>query len=225
MRKHITVVALVVFAATMAMAQSSGNASWGIDQTQCAISCGANDPSCTSTVFPGFNNTGVAKVVTTIQTPSSGSTSLIIRPSAVTGLYTNTNVTKLSSFAAANAQVTATVKMDGEPIPGLSTVVYDQRLQQLSTNIFTNVGQYCGTDPITGVLIPCNFDMIQATLSAHSYDFVVQNPNANGTNNHTIEVDFAIQNPASSNSSAGACVGPVTLTVEQVKAFQQDFSK
>jgi hypothetical protein len=83
---------------------------------------------------------------------NAGSTGLIIRPSAVTGLYTNTNITKLSPFAAANAQVTATVKMGGAPIPGLSTVVYDQRLQQLSTNIFNNIGQYCGTDPNTGLL-------------------------------------------------------------------------
>jgi hypothetical protein len=223
MKKILIVVALVVFAATLALAQSSGNASWGVDQTKCVIACGANDPNCTSTAFPGFSTTGVAKVVTTIQTPTSGSTGLIIRPSAVTGLYTNTNVTKLSPFAAANAQVTATVKMDGNPIPGLSTVVYDQRLQQLSTNIFNNIGQYCGTDA-SGNPIPCNFDMIQATLSAHSYDFVVQNPNANGTNNHTIEVDFAIMNPASSGSSAGACVGPVTLTVEQVKSYQQNFN-
>ena len=82
MRKLFAVVALVVFAATFMAAQSSGNATWSVDQTQCVISCGANDPSCTSTAFPGFNTTGVAKVVTTIQTPTSGSTGLIIRPSA-----------------------------------------------------------------------------------------------------------------------------------------------
>ena len=70
----------------------------------------------------------------------------------------------------------------------------------------------------------CNIDLALATLSAHSYDFVVANPNMNGTNYHTVEVDFSLSTPSSSGSNAAACVGPVSLTVEQVKAFQQNFN-
>lgn len=213
-----------------AFAQSSGNASWQVDQTQCSMSCLNND--CIANPVTGFNSTGVAKLTTTIQTPTSGSTAIIIRPSAVTGLFTNTKTTS-TTLASAEASVNVSVKLDGNPIPGLSSVVYDQRVQQLSTNIFQNLSNTsCTTDPNTGITTctcsggqTCNIDLALATLSAHSYDFVVQNPNANGTNNHSVEVDFALSTPSSgSGSSAAACVGPVTLTVEQVKAFQQNFN-
>jgi hypothetical protein len=105
----------------------------------------------------GFNTTGVAKINTTIQTPTSGSTAIIIRPSAVTRLLTNTKTT-ITTLASAEASVTVSVKLDGNPTPKLPSVVYDQRLR----------------------------------LSAHSHDFVVPNPNANGTNYHNVEVDFSL---------------------------------
>jgi hypothetical protein len=221
---------LLVGLTTTGFAQSSGNTNWNVDQTQCSMSCQNND--CIANPVTGFSSTGVAKISTTIQTPTSGSTAIIIRPSAVTGLFTNTKTTS-TTLASAEASVNVSVKLDGNPIPGLSSVVYDQRLQQLSTNIFQNLNNTtCSTDPNTGVTTctctggqTCNIDLALATLSAHSYDFVVGNPNANGTNNHTVEVDFALNTPSSgSGSTAAACVGPVSLTVEQVKAFQQNFN-
>lgn len=212
---------------TTTFAQSSGNTNWNVDQTQCSMSCLNND--CIANPVTGFSSTGVAKLSTTIQTPTSGSTAIIIRPSAVTGLFTNTKTTS-TTLASAEASVNVSVKLDGNPIPGLSSVVYDQRLQQLSTNIFQNLSNTTctTTNNVTTCTCAdgqtCNIDLALATLSAHSYDFVVANPNMNGTNYHTVEVDFSLSTPSSSGSNAAACVGPVSLTVEQVKAFQQNFN-
>jgi hypothetical protein len=227
-RKMLFLSIATLLCATLALAQSSGNVSWNVDQTQCSISCPNGD--CIANQATGFNTTGVASLSTTIQTPTSGSTAIVIRPSAVTGLFTNTKVTS-TTLASAEAGVTVSVKLDSKPIPGLSSVVYDERLQQLSTNIFQNLYNTSCTTDNNGVTTctcangqTCNIDLAISTLSAHSYDFVVLNPNANGTNNHTIEVDFALSTPSSLGSSAAACVGPVTLTVEQAKAFQQNFN-
>jgi hypothetical protein len=192
------------------------------------MSCLNND--CIANPVTGFNTTGVAKISTTIQTPTSGSTAIIIRPSAVTGLFTNTKTTS-TTLASAEASVNVSVKLDGNPIPKLSSAVYDQRVQQLSTNIFQNLSNTTCTTDANNVTTctcangqTCNIDLALATLSAHSYDFVVPNPNANGTNYHNVEVDFSLSTPSSSGSNAAACVGPVSLTVEQVKAFQQNFN-
>ena len=57
---------------TTTFAQSSGNTNWNVDQTQCSMSCLNND--CITNPVTGFSSTGVAKLSTTIQTPTSGST-------------------------------------------------------------------------------------------------------------------------------------------------------
>jgi hypothetical protein len=55
--------------------------------------------------------------------------------------------------------------------------------------------------------------MVQSTLSAHSFNFYVSNLTP-GT--HTITVAWDI---IGGGNGEGTCVGPGTLTVEQVKNF------
>ncbi len=62
--------------------------------------------------------------------------------------------------------------------------------------------------------------MLLTTLSAHSFDFIV--PVGNG--NHKVEMEWAMIG-TDKNTVGGdtlSCAGPVTLTVQQVKHFQND---
>ncbi len=127
--------------------------------------------------------------------------------------------------SANSAAVKVTVTLDGNPVLPASTaspsIIYDQRFQQLSTNIFNAITS-CGTNP-------CNIDLILSTLAAHSFNFIV--PNVGGGNHHLV-VSWAFEctdnagNPTPctttyTENTAGACAGPGTITVQQVKAFSQ----
>jgi hypothetical protein len=103
-------------------------------------------------------------------------------------------------------------------------VIYDKRFQQLSTDLFST---------ITECQVPnsnCNIDLILSTLSAHSFNFVATNV---GQGVHTLAVSWVFEctgnggtmepcdTTAFPANSAGACVGPGSLTVTQTKAFSQ----
>jgi len=57
------------------------------------------------------------------------------------------------------------------------------------------------------------FTIVQSTLAAHSFNFYISNLTP-GT--HTITVSWDI---VGGGNGEGTCVGPGTLTVEQVKNF------
>ena len=218
----LSVVATLV-APTNALAQSSGNFAASIQKTQCTINTVGGLPN-----SGGLNNNGGGTLLETyIQTPNSKFTTLLIAPSLVTGLFTNTAVTTSMPTSANSAAVVVKVTLDGKPVlPATSDspgVIYDQRFQQLSTNIFDKIDNCQGADP------ECNIDLVLSTLSAHSFNFIAPNVGG-GVHSLKVEWEFVCTdsngNPAPCTqtytvNTAGACAGPGTVTVQQVKAFTQ----
>lgn len=211
-------------------AQSSGNFAASVDKTQCTINK-------VSGPLGGLADTnGATLLETTIQTPNSGQTTLVITPSLVTGLYTNTLVTETHPTATQDAAVVVYVTLDGVPVLPASKehpgVIYDERFQQLSTNVFQHIEE-CSDDN-DGSDEKCNIGLALSTLSAHSFNFIA--PNVGG-GNHTLKVrwefvcygdtdgDGDVESTECSTeyapNTAGACAGPGTVTVQQVKAFTQ----
>jgi hypothetical protein len=139
----------------------------------------------------------------------------------------------------------------GAPTGGLTVnptncVVYDQRIQQVSNTLFGQLSSClapaCTSDAQCAALgagtcnIPvgstsgtcsgpntttCNFEILLTTLSAHSFDFAVPMP---GNGSHNVVMTWAMIGTSNNTAGGGtdACVGPVTLTVQQVKNFHND---
>jgi len=218
----LAIVALALFGASTIRAQSSGNFAASIQTTQCTINKVGGLPNSGSL----NNNGGGTLLETYIKTPNSKFTTLLITPSLVTGLFTNTAVTTSMPTSANSAAVVVKVTLDGNPVLPETTaspsVIYDQRFQQLSTNIFDRIAG-CENDP------ECNIDLVMSTLSAHSFNFIAPDVGG-GTHNLKVEWEFVCTdnngNPtpctqAYTVNTAGACAGPGTVTVQQVKAFSQ----
>lgn len=127
----------------------------------------------------------------------------------------------------------------GLPVSPSNCIVYDQRIQQVSNTLFGNLstcvsvptaiqcstntdcpsGDVCGTTGVCMAPAPgCSFDILLTTLSAHSYDFTVPNM-TNGTHNVVMQWGMIGTNNNTTGGNTQACVGPVSLTVQQVKNF------
>jgi len=225
----IGVIALcLLFVTGSAMAQSSGNFSASYFPVACTI----------NTSNGGFGTTGSSGSTTggvcvtdgtavncgllnaAIKTSSGSGVTLVITPSAVTGLYTETKVTNLTSSATAEVGIQVCVQVDGK---GTGVVggdangcaMYDERFQQLSTNLFTQVST-CALATTTNTNL-CNIDLILSTLSAHSYNFIAQVPGGQ----HTVTATWSVVNTNTiGNATIGACLGPGNVTVTQYKVFQ-----
>ena len=204
------VAGLLSFAAG-AFAQSSGNSnfSYSGDGTACVDAAGA------------LNGGGVSVLKTGLKVSSGNGVAIVVRPSAVTGLLTNVSLKGSqgggTQTGSAQASVTASVKvtaLSGQPAPSVTPsvpITYDDRFLQISTNLF-NVLSACTVD------VPCFFTLNETTLSAHSFDFLVQNLQSG---DYGIEVDFATSGSITTGGTALECVGPVVITATQVKMFQQ----
>jgi hypothetical protein len=216
------ILALAILASPFASAQSSGNFTANITTTQCTINTTGGLPN-SGGLSGGPNHTILD---TYIKTSSGSGTTLLIRPSLVTGLFNNTEVTGAMETSANSAAVVVTVTLDGSPVlPATSStpgIIYDQRFQQLSSNVF---------DQITGCMMnnTCSIDLIDSTLAAHSFDFVAPNM-SQGV--HHVVVSWAFKctdnmgndtpcTTAYTTNTAGACAGPGEITVTQTKAFSQ----
>jgi hypothetical protein len=212
---------LIAAAATSSLAQSSGN-----------FAAEVLTPACQVSSSDGSLSGGIAgtEMDTFIQTPNSSQTALLITPSLVTALYTNTNINTSKNLSSETAAVVVKVTMDGNPVaPDKgSGVVYDERFQQLSSNLFSQLSE-CGTALAPNNL--CNIDLILSTASAHSFNFVA--PSVGGGDHHLVVTwSFLCDNGTGTltaaactksftNNSAAACAGPGSITVTQVKAFSQ----
>jgi len=206
--------AMLTLGLSNASAQSSGSFNASGTNAACAIGDG------------GSLTGGAAKnlLTTTVQTSSGTGVTLLVRPNLVTGLFTDTKISgDTVSTANADVGIQVCLKIDGKTDGILSApcIVYDQRFQQISSNLFSTIagiaGQTTCTDPTTG--LPCYFDLIQSTLSAHSYDFVAQVPQGN----HTLTATWSvIGQGATPGSRVASCVGPGVLTVTQTKNFTQN---
>ena len=226
-RKHrlkITSVAVFCLAllTSAALAQSSGNFTAAVQTTQCTMN-----------TIPGVADAGrlndpnpINVLTTTIQTPNSKFTTLLIRPSLVTGLFTNTGA-DADEYSGNSAAVKVFVTLDGQPVaPATSTtpgIIYDQRFQQLSLADASAMATCAMNND-------CDVDLVMSTLSAHSFDFVA--PNVGG-GNHTLKVEWQFVctdnagaevacTTAYTANTAGACAGPGSVTVTQVKNFSQN---
>jgi hypothetical protein len=97
-----------------------------------------------------------------------------------------------------------------------STVTYDERLQQLTTNL----GDICSTSAgVTTCTSPESIALLLSTTSAHGFNFVV--PNLSG-GTHTVTMNIAVSGTATASSVlAGAnvnvAVGVGSLTAQVVK--------
>jgi hypothetical protein len=222
----LTIAAIAaLFTTATSFAQSSGNFTSRVQTTQCTMNTVPG-----SLTAGGLNNNGGGQLLsTTIKTPNSSFTTLLIRPSLVTGLFTNTEVTQAMTTSAQTAAVTVKVMLDGAPVAPATTaspsIIYDQRFQQLSAPFFTQLAECTASQN-------CSMDLIISTLAAHSFDFVA--PNVGG-GTHALQVswEFTCSDPVTGAMSpancsqtytantAGACAGPGTVTVQQVKAFSQ----
>jgi hypothetical protein len=208
-----------------AMAQSSGNFSAAYSPIACTIdsnngSFGTTGTSATGGVCDVTGGTGPVTcglLSAAIKTSSGSGVTLVITPSAVTGLYTNTKVSSTTQSATAQVGIQVCVKVDGSGAKVVGgdangCAIYDERFQQLSTNLFSVVTQCASTTTDL-----CNIDLIMSTLSAHSYNFIAQVPGGQ----HSVTATWSVVNAnASSNASVGACLGPGNVTVTQYKVFQ-----
>ena len=200
-----------------AFAESSGNFAADIATAACMIN------GTTGNLGGGLTGTALS---TTIRTPNSSSTALVMRPSLVTGLFTRTKVDRSVSDFTAIAGVQVRVLLDGKVVaPGVPVgqmagaddgwVYYDQRFQRLSTNLFNALEESACDDLSTMPIELCEIDLILSTLSAHSLDFVAGNV---GGGEHEVVVEWRFQTSDNDGNSA-ACVGPGVFTVQQVKTF------
>ncbi len=150
--------------------------------------------ACTDT--SGLLGTGVSLTDVTVNTKNSTG-------SAQAGVNFTVKVTPLSGQAAATVT------------PNFP-VTYEDRYIQISTNLFQAIALACTTlDPLNG----CFFTFNQTTLSAHSFDWVVSNLTSG---DYGIEVDWSPYTTAAAPNTAQTCVGPVVLTAEQAKIFNQN---
>jgi hypothetical protein len=173
------------------------------------------------------NNGGGTVLETDIQTPNSKFTTLLLRPSLVTGLFTNTGVND-GEYSGNSAAVKVYVTLDGKAVApdtgGTSPlgIIYDQRFQQLSM---------ADASAMTTCTMNnnCDVNFVMSTLAAHSFDFVA--PNVGGGNHH-LKVEWKFEctdnngavtpcTMAYTANTAGACAGPGSVTVTQVKNFSQ----
>ena len=176
----------------------------------------------------GLNNNGGGTLLDTyIQTPNSKFTTLLITPSLVTGLFNNTQVTTSMPTSANSAAVVVKVTLDSKPVLPETTsspsVIYDQRFQQLSAPVFSQIME-CAMNNNN-----CGIDLVESTLSAHSFNFIATNV---GGGTHPLKVTWEFVCTDNNGTpttctqtftanTAGACAGPGTITVTQTKAFTQ----
>ena len=186
--------------ATAVSAQSSGSFSASFDKTACAIT--ASD----GTLTGGIAGTSLPNV--TVKVSAGNGVALVITPSLVTGLFTKNKLSSNSTQSTQNVGLRVKVTVDGEttnvvPELGGDGVIYDQRFIQVTASFLSNLD----------TCVDECFTLVESTLSAHSFNFYISNLPA-GT--HTIGVSWDI---IGGTSGEATCVGPGTLTVQQVKNF------
>jgi hypothetical protein len=121
------------FGPVLAFAQSSGNFSATGTSASCKIGTGG--------ALSG--GTTLTSFTANISTGSGNGTTLVIRPSLVTGLFTRTKIDTSVSSASADRGIEVCVTVDGSGtgVEPASCVVYDQRFQQISSDLFSQLAE------------------------------------------------------------------------------------
>lgn len=217
MTRLSTILTVALLLSGLAFAQSSGNFAAKVDTTKCLIDNGDGS----------LNGQGATVLETTIKTPNSSQTALVIRPSLVTGLYTKNRVSDEVDTATAWSGVRVRVCLDGKVVaPGTPVgancdpgdndgwIYYDKRWVQVSQN-FLNQIDACNNVANSE---ECFLQIVISTLSAHSFDFVIGDV---GGGTHTVKAEWQFEDSDGTGGNAAACSGPAVVTVTQVKTFQQ----
>ena len=202
---------LIAFGAQVAFAQSSGSYNYNYDTTACTDVSG--------TLGGGVENDSLK---TTMKVSSGNGVGIVVRPSAVVGLLTDVSLSGKSGggTVTGSAQETVQFKVTAMPLSGQTAptvtpsdwVTYDDRFIQISTNLFSLLST-CTTSTT------CFFNFNETTLSAHSFDWVVTGLSSG---DYGITVSWRYNNNGTTApNQALACVGPVVLTAEQTKLFNQ----
>src|SRR5438067_12724854 len=107
----VLVLAIAVLSASMALAQSSGNFDAAVNPTVCTLdsSTGTLSPLCT----PTADGTECVLLDTTVKTSNGSGVSLLITPSAVTGLFTSTKLSSTVNTATADIGIKVCVQVAG----------------------------------------------------------------------------------------------------------------
>jgi hypothetical protein len=228
-----------------ARAQSSGNFSASGTDASCTIGDGG--------VLSG--GTELASFTANISTGSGSGTTLDIRPDLVTGLFTKTKIDTTVSTASADVgiEVCLTVDGSGDSVLPTDCAVYDQRFQQISSQLFSQLTQ-CTQQPIAGSV--CTVDADCASLGTNvtcnnptggvgagtcvqpnplcNFDLILSTLSAHSFDfivpvdnkkPHTVVASWkVIGSGVVGNSQVASCVGPGVLTVTQVKVFNNSGS-
>lgn len=169
--------------ASMAVAQSSGNFSASVDHAVCMLnsSTGQLTPGCT----PTANGTNCASLSDPIKVPGGNGVVVLVTPSMVTGLFTDTKIN--SQFNSSTADVGIQVCVDvtdssGNPVKNAvfggdanGCVVYDQRFQQISSGLFSQISSCVPTVTATA----CTTDADCSSLGTNTTSAFCNNPSGN----------------------------------------------
>jgi len=191
--------------------------------------------------------TSVKVLTTTLTTGSGTNLALDIRPSLATGLFTQTKIDTSVPSASSDLGIEVCVTVDGSGAGVLpkSCVVYDQRFQQISSQLFSQIATCFSTITTTACTIDsdCSFlgtgftcnnptgaagagkcvsgpnPLCNADLiltSLSAHSFEFVAP-VSSKKTHTIEASWKLigAGASSGNASVLDCTGPGILTVTQ----------
>jgi len=251
MKTFTAVLGVAVFASGLALAQSSGNFSATGTGASCVIGAGG--------AFSG--GTKLTSFTANLSTGSGSGTTLDIRPDLVTGLFTDTKISTSIPTASADIGIQVCVSVDGSPIDGspspvqpAACVTYDQRFQQISSQLFSQLSACVGTSSAAACTVDADcagvagFPICNNPTGASgaglcvsgplnplcNFDLILSTlsahsfdfvvPVSNGKP-HTIVASWSVIGAGVKGSSTVAsCVGPGILTVTQTKVFNSSGS-
>jgi hypothetical protein len=265
----VFVVTAVLACTSLAVAQSSGNLSAGITNVACTLNTttGALTPGCPASGSPA-NGDVCYSLNAPIKVSNGNGLALVVTPSMVTGLFTSTKINSqlTSSSADIGIQVclTATTPTGGaasgvkiypfDALTGTSCVVYDQRFQQISSGLFSQISNCVPT--VTATVCTTNADcaslgsstvtafcnnpsgaqdggVCETFPTACNFELILSTLSAHSFNfivtlpggSYNINATWSLIGVSTTaNSNVAACVGPGTLTVVQGKVFNNSGS-
>jgi hypothetical protein len=227
--------------AVLGFAQSVGNFSATGTPASCAIGAGG--------AFSG--GTGIKIFSSNISTSNGAGVTLNVRPSLVTGLFTQTKIDTSVSTASADVGIEVCVTVDGSGAGVLpkSCVVYDQRFQQVSSQLFSQLTACTAAITATACTLDSDCAFLGAGFTcsnptglpgaglcqgppnlACNFDLILSTLSAHSFDfaipvdnkkSHVVQASWKVVGAGASNgnSSVASCVGPGMLTVTQTKVF------
>ena len=231
-------IAFASLAAAPALAQSSGNFTYGSNggTTHCVLQSGgqitggqicesscALQPDGTVTCSGQGNGLCVGSLAAGIKTSSGNGNVFVMRPSAVIGLLTDVSLVKSSTTSVGTSSALAGVDFSVDVSPAPAHVIpnypvtYASRFVQISSNLFDVLGTTCTTVSATNPTGSCFFNFDESTVSAHSFDWIATGLTSG---QYVVTVNWSSSLGNTGISRALTCVGPVNFTVTQNKVFQ-----